>query len=57
MELLLVILVYYEGELSYVAISQVRKREIIVAGLACVILFAAALRGGEVFLLQESDLI
>jgi len=56
-ELLSAILADYEDELSDVAISQVRQREVILAGSAFVILFTAALRGGEVFLLEASDLI
>ena len=48
-ELLLAILADYEDELSDLAISQVRQREVILAG--------SALRGGEVFLLEASDLI
>lgn len=51
------ILIDYEDELRLEVVSFERKREILVAAGAFVILFGGALRGGEIFLLEASELI
>ena len=55
-ELLMEILQLYEVELSCGEVPWVRRRAIVMSGAAFVILFGGALRGGEVLLLEASEL-
>ena len=55
-ELLVEILAIYELELSSADIPWSRRRSIVMSGAAFVILFGGALRGGEVLLLEVSEL-
>ena len=55
MDMLQEILMLYDVELSDPKIDKARKRMIIVCAGSFVILFAAALRGGEVFMLEASE--
>lgn len=55
-EVLLEILENYELELADRETSNARKRDVIISGAAFVIMFCAALRGGEVFLVEASEL-
>ena len=56
-ELLLAMLGDMEEEYSKREISRARKRELIICGSAFVVLFSAALRGGEVLLGEASELV
>jgi predicted Zn-ribbon and HTH transcriptional regulator len=47
----------YDEELKNVNVSLDRKRSVIVCAAAFVILWAGALRGGEVFMLEASELV
>ncbi len=55
-ELLIETLAMYELELSSVDVPWHRRRSIVMSGAAFVILFGGALRGGEVLLLEASEL-
>ena len=55
-ELLLEILSMYEEELSTVGVPWSRRRSIVVSGAAFVTLYVGALRGGEVLLMEASEL-
>ena len=55
-ELLMEILRLYELELSCGEVPWIRRRSIVMSGAAFVILFGGALRGGEVLLLEASEL-
>jgi hypothetical protein len=55
--MLLGILGMYEGELADPEVSHERKRWVIICGAAFVILWGGALRGGEIFLLEASELL
>ena len=57
LEMLFAILKGYEKELNDERITNERKRFIIICGAAFVILWAGALRGGEIFLLEATELI
>jgi hypothetical protein len=56
-DMLVAILNIYEDELNDVHIKNERKRFVIICGAAFVILWAGALRGGEIFLLEASELV
>ena len=56
-ELLLAILVRMEIECRSEILVQGRKQELVVCGAAFVVLFSAALRGGEVLLGEASELV
>ena len=56
-ELLLALLRVMEDEYETLAVSFDRKRELIMCGSAFVVLFSAALRGGEVLLGEASELV
>jgi hypothetical protein len=51
------ILDIYDEELKNPAVSFERKRMVIMSGAAFVILWAGALRGGEVFMIEASELV
>jgi len=55
-EVLLEILKNYELELADRETPNARRRDVIMSGVAFVIMFCAALRGGEVFLVEASEL-
>ena len=55
-ELLLELLAAYEVELESPEVPWNRRRSIVMSGAAFVVLFAGALRGGEVLLLEASEL-
>ena len=55
-ELLMEVLDRYDLELDSPGVAWSRRREIVMSGAAFVILFAGALRGGEVLLLEASEL-
>ena len=57
LEVLQRMLVEYEGELEDESVSIERKRFIIICAASFVILWAGALRGGEIFLLEASEFI
>ena len=56
-EMLMCILVEYDKELSEDNVTKERKRMILISTGNFVILFAGALRGGEVFALEASDFV
>lgn len=56
-EMMLGVMNFLEHDLNDAAVDQKRKRDIIVGGAALVILYAGALRGGEIFLLEASELV
>ena len=55
-EVLMTVLEEFEIELRLAKVAQARKHEIIMCGAAYVVLFAGALRGGEVLLMEGSEL-
>jgi hypothetical protein len=57
LEMMLAMLREYEKELEDSNVGKERKRMVIVCAAAFVILWAGALRGGEVFLLEASELV
>ena len=57
LKMLQLMLEHYEMELRDERVDKERKRWIIVCAAAFVILWAGALRGGEIFLLEASELI
>ena len=57
LDMLKIILNNYEDELVENLVTSERKRFIIMCGATFVILFAGALRGGEVFMLEASELV
>ena len=57
LDMLVAILDIYDEELNDEHITNDRKRLIIMCGSAFVILWAGALRGGEIFLLEASELV
>ena len=56
-EMLLELLQLYEEELCDAKVSRERKRTVIVSAGAFVMLFAGALRGGEVFMAEASEFV
>ena len=57
MDMLLLVLESWEKELSEARCGNVRRRNLVVAGAAFVVLFAGALRGGEVLLMEATELV
>ena len=57
MEMLLTMLEAWETELADAGCGNVRRRNLVVAGAAFAVLFAGALRGGEVLLMEASELV
>ena len=51
------ILEFYDEEISSETVSIIQKRFVIICGAAFVILWAGALRGREIFLMEASELI
>jgi hypothetical protein len=56
-DMLLAVLTLYDIEMELEGVTKERKRFIIVAAAAFVILFGGALRGGEVFMIEASELV
>ena len=56
-EMLMCILVEYDTDLSEDNVKKERKRMILISTGTFVILFAGALRGGEVYMLEASEFV
>ena len=57
MKMLLVLLEIWEEELEDTSCSDTRRKNLVVAGAAFVVLFVGALRGGEVLLMEATELV